>query len=71
MQQVCDAADFLRKEADTQGGRILALNIHPWLMGQPHRIAKLEKALEYITAIDGIWSASAGDIRKSWIQQQA
>lgn len=71
VEQVCDAADFLRKEADTQGGRILALNIHPWLLGQPHRIAKLEKALEYITAIDGIWSASAGDIRKSWIQQQA
>ncbi len=70
VDQVCDAADFLRKEADTQGGRILALNIHPWLMGQPHRIAKLEKALEYITSIDGVWSAYAGEIRNSWMSQQ-
>ena len=71
VEQVCDAADFLRKEADTQGGRILALNIHPWLMGQPHRIAKLEKALDYISAIDGIWSASASDIRDNWLGQQS
>ena len=70
VDQVCDAADFLRKEADTQGGRILALNIHPWLMGQPHRIAKLEKALEYITNIDGVWSAYAGEIRDTWMSQQ-
>jgi peptidoglycan/xylan/chitin deacetylase (PgdA/CDA1 family) len=70
VEQVCDAADFLRKEADTQGGRILALNIHPWLMGQPHRIAKLEKALEYITQIDGAWPAYAGEIRNNWISQQ-
>ena len=70
VEQVCDAADFLRKEADTQGGRILALNIHPWLMGQPHRIAKLEKALEYITHIDGVWPAYAGEIRDNWMSQQ-
>jgi len=70
VDQVCDAADFLRKEADTHGGRILALNIHPWLMGQPHRIAKLEEALEYITEIDGIWPAYAGEIRNSWMAQQ-
>jgi len=70
VDQVCDAADFLRAEADSQGGRILSLNIHPWLMGQPHRIAKLEKALEYITGLDSVWTAYAGEIRDAWLKQQ-
>jgi allantoinase len=60
--QVCDACDFLLQEAETGGGRILALNIHPWMLGQPHRIGKLEQVLEYITSQPGVWSASAGTI---------
>jgi len=70
VEQVCDAADFLLNESETQGGRILSLNIHPWLMGQPHRIGKLEKALEYIADLNGVWHAYAGDIRETWLKQQ-
>ncbi|WGL16286.1 polysaccharide deacetylase family protein [Microbulbifer bruguierae] len=63
LEQVCDACDFLLKEAEqTGGGRILALNLHPWMLGQPHRIAKLEQALEYITRQQGVWSVSPGKI---------
>lgn len=69
-QQVCDACDFLLDEAQQQGGRILALNVHPWLLGQPHRIGHLEAALDYITRRPGVWSASAGDIMRHWKQQQ-
>lgn len=68
LEQVCDACDFLLHEAHTSGGRILALNIHPWLLGQPHRIGKLEQALAYITEKPGVWSASAGDILTAWQQ---
>ncbi|WP_372764877.1 polysaccharide deacetylase family protein [Litorivivens sp.] len=70
VEQVCDACDFLLHEASEQGGRILALNIHPWLLGQPHRIARLEKALDYITSQDGVWSAGAGEILDCWKAQQ-
>ncbi len=66
VEQVCDACDFLIAEAEQQGGRILALNVHPWLLGQPHRIGKLEKALDYIMSKDEVWSASAGDILDAW-----
>ena len=63
LEQVCDACDFLLKEAESSGGgRILSLNIHPWLLGQPHRIGKLEQALEHITSRGDTWSASAGEI---------
>lgn len=61
VEQICDACDFLLEEANSQGGRILALNIHPWMLGQPHRISKLEQVLEYVTSKE-IWSAGANDI---------
>jgi peptidoglycan/xylan/chitin deacetylase (PgdA/CDA1 family) len=70
VDQVCDACDYLLQEAEEQGGRILALNIHPWMSGQPHRIAKLEKALAYIMAKDEVWSASAGEILTAWQASQ-
>jgi len=68
VEQICDACDFLLSEANTQGGRILALNIHPWMLGQPHRIAKLEHVLEYVTS-KGVWSASASDILSEFTSQ--
>jgi allantoinase len=68
LEQVCDACDYLLQEADTQGGRILALNIHPWMLGQPHRIGKLEEALRYITGCEGVWSAYGSDIVDAWQQ---
>ena len=70
VQQVCDAYDFLLQESETQGGRILALNLHPWMLGQPHRINRLEQVLEYITSRQGVWSASAGDILNAFRTQQ-
>ena len=69
LDQVCDACDFLLQEAEQYGGRILALNIHPWMLGQPHRIGKLEQALAYISGREGVWSAGASDIIDAWQQQ--
>jgi peptidoglycan/xylan/chitin deacetylase (PgdA/CDA1 family) len=70
LEQVCDACDFLLGETESGGGRILSLNIHPWMLGQPHRIGKLEAALEYITAQPGVWSAPPGEILDCWQSQQ-
>jgi len=64
--QIIDAFDFLSAEASAEGGRLLALNLHPWLLGQPHRIGQLERALEHVLASDGVWTAGAADIRKAW-----
>lgn len=69
-EQVCDACDLLMKEAAVSGGRLLALSIHPWLIGQPHRIAKLEAALDYIMGKSGVWSASPGEILDCWTSQR-
>lgn len=64
--QVRDAFDYLYAEAAEQGGRLLALSLHPWLLGQPHRIGRLEEVLAYITGHDGVWSAPACEIRAAW-----
>ena len=68
-EQVIDACDLLLKEAEAQGGRILSLNLHPWVIGQPHRIKYLEQALETIMAKPGVWSASAADILDAFVAQ--
>ncbi|WP_163930219.1 polysaccharide deacetylase family protein [Paraferrimonas sp. SM1919] len=49
VEQICDADKLLLQEAETQGGRLLTLTIHPWLMGQPHRIKYLEQIFAQIS----------------------
>lgn len=66
LEQICDACDFLIEEAKQKGGRLLALNIHPWLMGQPHRIDFLEQLFEHLSKNQDIWHAGANEIYEHW-----
>ncbi len=69
--QIQDACDYLAAEATASGhGRLLALSVHPWLMGQPHRIAAFESVLEHVAGTSGVWSASAADIVDAWRDQR-
>ena len=68
--QVEDAFEFLLKETETNGGRLLSLNIHPWVLGQPHRIKYLEQVLEKLSNHNAVWSASASDILDVWKAQK-
>ena len=71
-EQIRDACDYLLAEAEkTGGGRLLALSVHPWVLGQPHRIAAFEAVLEHIAAQAGVWAASASEIVAAWTEQQA
>ncbi|MGH8787872.1 MAG: polysaccharide deacetylase family protein [Cupriavidus necator] len=70
-RQVMDACDLLLDEAREQGGRILALSVHPWVLGQPHRIRYLEAALEYVMARPEVWSAGAGEILAAFAAQDS
>jgi allantoinase len=69
-EQVRDACNLLLKEAADEGGRILSLSIHPWVLGQPHRIKYLEQALDYIMAQPQVWSAYPSDILDVFAAQQ-
>lgn len=61
-QQVCDQFNLLYREADSQGGRIMTLTLHPWCIGHPHRIRVLDEVLFHIMDHDGVWSATASEI---------
>ena len=63
-QQVIDAADFLIAEGEQQGGRLLSLNFHPWLLGQPHRISTVRKILQelLVNRAEKVWNAQPSQI---------
>jgi len=69
--QLVDQFEFLYREAETQGGRIMAISLHPWVIGQPYRIGALEAALAHIMARRGVWPATGAEILDAWKAQRA
>jgi allantoinase len=65
-----DHFDLLYREAATQGGRIMAIALNPWVIGQPYRIGALEAALAHITRHAGVWSATGAEILDAFAAQQ-
>lgn len=67
--QVVEAFRVLYGEAAQHGGRILSVALHPWIIGQPHRIRALDAALARITAHAGVWNATGAEILEAWQRQ--
>ena len=42
--------------------RVMSLALHPYVFGQPHRIAHLDRLLGYMLAHDGVWQATGIEI---------
>jgi len=60
-QMVIDHFDTLWREGAEQG-RVVCIALHPYIMGQPHRIRALERALRHVARHDGVWLATGADI---------
>jgi hypothetical protein len=71
VDQVGDALELLHAESVAEGGRMLALSVHPWMLGQPHRIGAFEEILAMLSGREGVWTATAGEIVEAWEAQQA
>ena len=69
--QLCDQFDLLYRESATQGGRVMAISLHPWVIGQPYRIGALEQALAHIMGHAGVWPATGSEIVDAWKSAQA
>jgi allantoinase len=60
--------DMLKEAFDTmyhdsaESGRLLTLNLHPWVIGQPFRIRYLDDALGHMMRRQGVWAASGSEI---------
>ena len=68
-QKIRDEFDTLYAEGEVHG-RVMNIAVHPFIMGQPHRIEALAQALDYILGHDGVWCATGAQI-VDWYRQQA
>lgn len=64
--QLIDQFDLLYREARPGDGRVMAISLHPWVIGQPYRIRALEEALAHIVRHRGVWSATGAEILQAW-----
>jgi peptidoglycan/xylan/chitin deacetylase (PgdA/CDA1 family) len=68
---------MLRRQFDTlyregaESGRVMAIAVHPFVTGQPHRIGALDAALEYICSHAGVWKATGSEIVQHFVRQHA
>ncbi len=70
-QMMRDAFDWLADEAAAQSSaRVLPMQLTPYIMGQPFRIAALEDLLSDLASREQSWFASGSEIVASWEAQQ-
>lgn len=66
--RICKAQfDQLYKEG-AESGRVMCIALHPYLIGQPHRIQYLDEVLSYIMSHDGVWQTTADEIADYYIE---
>jgi peptidoglycan/xylan/chitin deacetylase (PgdA/CDA1 family) len=68
-RMTCRAFDVLYRES-AEIARVAAISLHPFIIGLPHRIGALERALEHITAHDGVWRATGSEIADHFLGLQ-
>jgi allantoinase len=63
-----DYTDAIKAQFDrlylegAENPQVMCLPLHPFLIGQPHRISQFEEALDYITSHDKVWLATGREI---------
>ncbi len=69
-QMVTETFDRLQHDG-AASGRLLVLNIHPYLIGQPFRIKYLDEALGHIMSSGSVWAATGSEIVEWYLGQTA
>src|SRR5260370_20120807 len=67
---ICRQFDVLYREG-AQSGRVMAIALHPYLTGVPHRIDALDAALGYICNHARVWKATGAEIARHYRAQIA
>src|SRR5580692_4646294 len=60
-RQIRDHFDTVYAEG-AENGRVMCIALHPYWVGQPHRLRPVRSALEYILSHPGVWLTTAGEI---------
>ena len=67
-KMICDQFDVLYREG-AKSGRVMAIALHPYLIGVPHRIGALDAALKYICKHKKVWKATGSEIARHYAAQ--
>ena len=76
-QTVESFESMMRRQFDTlyregaESGRVMAICLHPFVIGMPHRIWALESALDYIIGHDRVWFATGAEIVDHYLKSGA
>jgi peptidoglycan/xylan/chitin deacetylase (PgdA/CDA1 family) len=65
---ICDTFDVLYAEA-ANGGKVLAVPIHPFATGRAKNAKHFERAIEYVTSHADVWRTTSGEI-SDWYYQR-
>lgn len=68
-RMIRDQFEVLWREGE-HSGRVMAICLHPYVTGQPHRVRALERALDHILAFDGVWKATGEEIARHFLGTQ-
>lgn len=58
--------DTLYRES-AESARVMALAVHPWQIGLPHRIGHFDAMLDYILGHPGVWKATGSEIIDAYL----
>jgi len=73
-QSPAQYTDVLKRQCDTlleegeTSGTVMCIPLHAYLVGRAHRIDPFREALRYITAQDGVWVTTAGEIAQYYYE---
>ena len=55
-------------EEGAENGQVMCIPLHPFLIGQPHRIGNFAEVLDYITGHDKVWVTTGREIAAHYYQ---
>ena len=67
-EMICRQFDVLYREG-AESGRVMAIALHPYLTGVPHRIDAFDAALNYICRHENVWKATGAEIARHFVAQ--
>lgn len=68
-RMIRDQFDVLWREGE-HSARVMAICLHPYVTGQPHRIGALERALDHILRFEGVWKTTGEEIARHFLKSQ-
>jgi peptidoglycan/xylan/chitin deacetylase (PgdA/CDA1 family) len=67
-RRICETFDVLYAEGE-RNPRVMGIALHPFLIGVPHRIRYLDRALKYISSHQKVWFATGHEIIEAYRKQ--